>query len=129
MTRKQEMGERLKIARRIADLKQEDVARFMGVGKSTVSEWETGKRSPDIELFADLATILDTSVAYLLGVGAPISGSDEHKLAEYNAANRSEAALCIARDFDRLDEYGQRILRTTADLLLEKHKTKENNNK
>ena len=126
MTRKQELGERLKIARRIADLKQEDVARFMGVGKSTVSEWETGKRSPDIELFADLATILDTSVAYLLGVGAPVSSSDEYKLVEYNAVNRSEDALCIARDFDRLDEYGQRILRTTADLLLEKHKTSAN---
>jgi transcriptional regulator with XRE-family HTH domain len=123
MTRKQEMGERLKIARRIADLKQEDVARFVGVGKSTVSEWETGKRSPDIELFADLATILDTSVAYLLGVGAPISSSDEYKLTEYNAASRSEAALCIARDFDRLDEYGQHVLRTTADLLLGKHRS------
>lgn len=122
MDRKKQLGERLRIARKEAGLKQEDVARFLEIGKSTISEWETGKRSPDIDLFADLATILDTSVAYLLGVGAPLGAEAEFKLSAHNAADRSDEALIIAKDYDQLDDYGQRVLRTTADLLLEQHR-------
>lgn len=68
MNNKKLLGERLKAARKEAGLKQEDVGRVLGLGKSTISEWETGKRSPDIELITELATILDTSVAFLLGL-------------------------------------------------------------
>lgn len=68
MDSKKVLGLRLKSARKNAGLKQEDVGRAFGLGKSTISEWETGKRSPDIELIHDLALMLNTSVAYLLGI-------------------------------------------------------------
>lgn len=68
MNNKKSLGERLKTARKEAGLKQEDVGRILGLGKSTISEWETGKRSPDIELITELASILNTSVEYLLGI-------------------------------------------------------------
>lgn len=55
------------------------MAEALGVSPKTVSPWETGEREPDLATLHELARILDTSVAYLVGETddpGPLSNSD-----------------------------------------------------
>ena len=62
------------MAKKIRDLRQaremtlEDVAKIVGVGKSTVRKWETGMiKNMKRDKIASLANALDTTPAYLMG--------------------------------------------------------------
>lgn len=61
------LGERLRQLRERRGLRQEDVARYFQTGKSTVSQWESGKRRPDLETLQRLARFYNTTIAYLVG--------------------------------------------------------------
>lgn len=61
------IGNRIRSARLIAGLNQADLAKIVHKGVSTVSEWEVGKRKPDVSLIPDIARALGVSVAYLIG--------------------------------------------------------------
>jgi len=60
-------ADRLKAALALADKTQRDVARLLNVAESTVSQWVSGKRLPDLPTTAKLASILNVSVDYLMG--------------------------------------------------------------
>lgn len=59
-------GARLKAARESKGLSQEDVAERVNVSVQTVSNWETGYRTPGAEYLFSLAEIYDESPSYLL---------------------------------------------------------------
>jgi transcriptional regulator with XRE-family HTH domain len=61
------VNERIKSARLAAGLTQTELGRRVNKSVSTVSEWELGKRTPDLEILPDLARALNVSVAYLIG--------------------------------------------------------------
>lgn len=58
---------RLKAALAAAEKTQRDVARLLNVAESTVSQWVSGKRLPDLPTAAKLASLLNVSVDYLMG--------------------------------------------------------------
>jgi len=58
---------RLKSPRTNRNLTQEELGRQINVTKVSVSGYESGNRSPDIETLQKIADVLDTSVDYLLG--------------------------------------------------------------
>ncbi|WP_281168432.1 helix-turn-helix domain-containing protein [Desulfovirgula thermocuniculi] len=60
-------GERLRKRRMELGLRQEDVGKWVHVGKSTVSQWENGIHMPDMETVSILANHLGVSVDWLLG--------------------------------------------------------------
>lgn len=61
------VGKQIKKARLLAGLTQKQLGELIGgKGISTVSEWESGKRSPDIELIPVLSKILNVSPAFLI---------------------------------------------------------------
>ncbi|HHV61112.1 MAG TPA: helix-turn-helix transcriptional regulator [Firmicutes bacterium] len=60
-------GERLKELRIKRNLRQEDIGKIAHVGKSTVSQWESGIHAPDLETVIKLANALNVTVDYLLG--------------------------------------------------------------
>lgn len=60
-------GKRLKQLREDNDLRQEDVGKIVNVEKSTVSQWESGKRTPDVETIMKLADYFNVSIDYILG--------------------------------------------------------------
>lgn len=60
------VGEQIKKARLLAGLSQKKLGELIGKGISTVSEWESGKRSPDIELIPVLSRFLNVSQSFLL---------------------------------------------------------------
>ena len=60
-------GKNLKFYRKKKQLTITDLANKLNIGKSTISSWENGKHSPDIEMINTIADILNVSVDTLLG--------------------------------------------------------------
>ncbi|WP_018931330.1 helix-turn-helix domain-containing protein [Gracilibacillus lacisalsi] len=71
-----EFHERLKQCREKNDLRQNEVAKKIGVRNNTLSSYESGKRTPDYETLNKLADLYDVSIDYL------INGSSRKKEAE-----------------------------------------------
>ena len=65
---KEDMARKIMILRKEKGLTLEQVAKFVGVGKSTVRKWETGIiANMRRDKIAALATVLGTTPAYLMG--------------------------------------------------------------
>ena len=62
------VGDQIKKARHLAGLSQKQLGDLVGKGISTVSEWESNKRSPDVELLPAISEALNVSMSYLLGM-------------------------------------------------------------
>ncbi|MBQ9013587.1 MAG: helix-turn-helix transcriptional regulator [Bacilli bacterium] len=58
---------RLKELRIKKNIKQQDLAKALNVTKQSVSNWENGKRLPNIEILILLADFYNCSLDYLVG--------------------------------------------------------------
>lgn len=61
------LGERIRSLRKAAGLTQEELGQRLRVEKSSVSEWEGGKRAPVYSRLQAIAAALNVTVAQLLG--------------------------------------------------------------
>ncbi len=61
------LGERIKHVRLKKDMKQEELGKLLNVGKSTISQYETNKSTPDAATISKIADIFNTTTDYLLG--------------------------------------------------------------
>lgn len=61
-------GESLKELRQKRGLRQEDVARLVGVERPTVANWERGMKQPGLETLVRLGQLLGVSLDELVGV-------------------------------------------------------------
>lgn len=59
---------RIKKARQIRNMKQQDLAQRIGVAQSTLSHWENGIYEPDITAIGKMCAELNVSIDYLLGL-------------------------------------------------------------
>ena len=59
-------GEKLREARKKANLSQEEFARKAGVSRSAVAKWESERGMPDVENLKVIASLLNISLDYLL---------------------------------------------------------------
>jgi len=66
-TKRAQIAERLKEARKLAGLSQSHVAKILGLHRPSVTEMESGNRRVSADELARLAEIYDVSVAWLLG--------------------------------------------------------------
>lgn len=62
MKEKEEIGKMLFESRKKKKLKQQDLARILHVSDKTISTWETGKHSPDLETIKKIEEILDIKI-------------------------------------------------------------------
>ena len=60
-------GERLKYLRKKCNLSQEDVAKTIGISKSSISMYERGEREPDFETLEAIANNFNVDMNFLLG--------------------------------------------------------------
>lgn len=70
-----DIGSKIKAARKAAHMGQAELGEAIGIGKSSISEWESGKRSPDIDKVKDIAKVLNVTPAYLMGWNEPSPAS------------------------------------------------------
>ncbi len=73
-----EFGSRLKALREQSNIKQGQFADKIGIVRQSMSNYESGKHCPDVEVLKRMANCLDCSVDYLLGL-------TEHRNYESNA--------------------------------------------
>ncbi|MCD8220629.1 MAG: helix-turn-helix domain-containing protein [Clostridiales bacterium] len=59
-------GENLKKARKAAGIRQEDLAKELGVYAKDISRWETGDRTPSAVTFGKICQILGASADEIL---------------------------------------------------------------
>lgn len=83
---------KLQHLRELHDLKQQDIAQKLGVSRSTYANYESGRRSPDIDLLMSLADIYGMTLDELTG----------HKVKESNAMHLSKQALRMLKSFNQL---------------------------
>ena len=61
------MFNRIKDLREDRDMRQSDLATATGIDQRTISNYETGKTSPDAYALIKLADFFDVSIDYLVG--------------------------------------------------------------
>ena len=100
-TEKAQLGERIRAARASKGWKQKHLASEVEVEPITVSRWERGATTPDLDVLARVAAATGKSVGYFVGAGEPQAGAGGSSLED--AASRIEtAALQIVTEIDRL---------------------------
>jgi len=57
----------LKDIRKSNKLSQQQLAKDLGVRQSTIAQWETNARSPNLDMLISIADYFDVSTDYLLG--------------------------------------------------------------
>ena len=65
---KNKFAGRLKELRNEAKLSQDKLAKMLCVSQRSISSWENGVRQPDFDMLMKIATTLDVSTDYLLGL-------------------------------------------------------------
>lgn len=63
-----DLAGRLALARKSRGLSQQQVAARIGVTRRTVSDYETERRQPSLEMLKELAKCYQVSADYLLGI-------------------------------------------------------------
>lgn len=80
--RKKLIGERLKLARKIAGLTQSEVADRLDIKRNSYSQIEIGRNTLSIDYLMVLSEVFEKPVSYLLGFGTDELNSDEVELVE-----------------------------------------------
>lgn len=62
------VGNRIREVRKFKKMSQTILGENVGVGKTTISNYETGYSLPDIETLAKIASTLNVSTDYLVGI-------------------------------------------------------------
>ncbi len=103
MSTPQEIGARIQAVRRERGLTQDDFANQIGVSRSAVAQWETGRAGQVTGNLSRLAAVLDVSVEYLM------YGDDKRAAGEVRQGDEL-ALLRLYRECDPDDR--QMLLRT-----------------
>ncbi len=103
---KQEIGSILMQLRERAGKSREEVAELLGKSVKTVGHWETGYAQPDANTLFLLCTIY----------GADLNDSFGFPSSSKKAPSISDEAIKLAKDYDDLDHWGQKQVRSTADI-------------
>lgn len=94
---KKDIGERLKSTREKRDIKQNRVAKIIGVHNSTLNKYESGEREPDNETLLKLSSLYDVSVEWIL-------------TGENRDTSLDEKSKLLLEGFDKLSKKDQEII-------------------
>ena len=96
------IGAVIKEKRQKKDLTQEQLAEYLNVSVSAVSQWESGKTTPDFSLLVPLANFFDVSLDELLGrmPNEKERAIDEYadKDAVYATKGETDASIALWRE-------------------------------
>jgi transcriptional regulator with XRE-family HTH domain len=95
------IGQRLKLLREEKGLKQVDIANMLGIGRTTYTQYETGKSEPDLATVTKLADFYEVSTDYLLGKTS-IRGPIETIAAHHDGEDWTEEEL---EDIEKFKEF------------------------
>ena len=108
----QKIGERIRELRKGLGLKQAELGEKLGIGKSTVSDWESGKREFSTSMLRPLAEALGVDMWDIIGYDSVVIDGQSSPL------SRDEQDLVDV--YRAVDDHGRKIIRTVADLEFER---------
>ena len=91
-----ELGARLRAYRVLRSLSQAAFAGMIGVSCARVSNWESGRNRPDVDILARICEVLGVSPSELLDVGLPpgeYSAREKLVIERYRDAPEFHAAI------------------------------------
>ena len=91
------IGERIKQARKEKGISQEELGKHLGIGKSSVCEWESGKRPIPIDTMESISEVLEVPVPVLMGWEMESNQT-------VAALDLSPEALALARRYDEIQD-------------------------
>src|SRR5213596_2441103 len=108
MARKPPVGERIRNARTAKGWMQKHLAAEVEVEPITVSRWERGATTPDLDVLGRLASATGKPVSYFVG-GAEAVASGGRSSLDDTAARIEAAALQIATEADRVAQLLEKL--------------------
>lgn len=94
---------RLRTLRKDMGYTQSDLAKLLNIGQTTIANYESGQRTPDISKIKEVANLFNVSIDYILGMNDfKIVNNDIYKYEDYLQAlliGNKNAALEIALSF------------------------------
>lgn len=107
------MANRIRELRKQNDMTMKQLGEKLGLGESTISQYETGKREPDIKTLLKISECFNVSVDYLLGnVSEPWFYLDNDRIVrEINSyedePDKEPIKKLLLYAFDQLNDDGQ----------------------
>lgn len=105
------IGERIREARKAKGYTQQKLADIVGVGKTTINNYESDTREPDALKIIALAKALGVTGDWI--IESPWADEAER---QRKANGLNDEALAVARDYDALDRRGKTVVRGVLDL-------------
>lgn len=85
------LTKRIRELRKLKKISQKDLGKSLGLGNSTISNYESGYSSPDNETLSKIADVLEATTDYLLGkTDIPNLIVRENKNAKFHVLNGHE---------------------------------------
>lgn len=85
---RKEIGRRVAAARRMMDFSQEEASQRIGVSRTTVASWETGKSMPSAEDMSKICKVLKVTADELVGL-VPLGEATVEKFGENRIGDMS----------------------------------------
>lgn len=96
-----------------ANISQVQLADKLGISKGTVNNWVRGNNSPDVDMVPKICRTVGISI---LDLYAPTVFEPQEEGGKKSAPPCSSEAMRLAKDYDGLDHWGKRQVRSTADV-------------
>ncbi len=91
-----EIGQRIRRARKVSGLNQQEVEALIGKSKNAVSRWERAEVQLDATDLGKLARLFTVSADWLLGIGEDVEMSEVKLVRDYRLASPALRAATLA---------------------------------
>jgi len=127
-----DIGKKIRTLRLQKNIPQNDLAKILGVSKSTMSNYERNYSTPDPELLVKIADYFKVSIDYLFDYNELHNSSITRETSDYNRNIRgglSKDEWNVLNYYRRLnDEHKDYIKGKMIQLYLDQQKAQKNNN-
>lgn len=114
--------------RKSRNLNQDEVAKFLGCSRATVTNYENGRRTPDYNVLIKIANFYNVSTDYILGVEKELSTNDPEKKIACRYTGLSQNSIDILHELNTLEFPECRDVIQTIDTLLVYERWEKNRN-
>ncbi|PZL74899.1 XRE family transcriptional regulator [Enterococcus plantarum] len=109
-------SERLKQLRTEKKMTQQALADLVNVNRVTYTNWENGKREPELDKVVELATVLNTTVDYLLGNSdINLLDASKEEIQNLTKEEAKELSASLIQNMDTILEAGKEKFNMTDD--------------
>lgn len=98
------IGQRIKIARNVKSISQQELAKKLGLKTQSIQQWESGRTAPRYKRIEQLAQILEVSASWLYGVTGKADAitpqAAELNFEEYRELSTEASKKALAKLFE-----------------------------